>query len=91
MSDDFFDTVNGIAAESRVAAEEANAAADLLEREAARISKALDLGDKLAAFVVERAQSETLSTHVEISFEPDAAAMIANMADAYQRARNANP
>lgn len=56
----------------------------------ARLSRtALQQADALAAYIVEHLLAEELSTHVEFSFAPEHAAMIANMAERYQRARTA--
>lgn len=76
-----------LASEARDAAQEAQCAAADLEAEGRRINEALKRADALAAYIVEHAQAEELSTHVEISFEPHHAAMIANMAEVYRTAR----
>ena len=84
---DFEATMKELTTSALSAADEVRKAGDELAAEGEKIRESLKRADALAAYIVEHAQSETLSTHVEISFEPHAAAMIANMADAYRQVR----
>lgn len=63
------------------------AAGERLEAEGRAINACLKHADNLVAYILEHAQSEELSTHIEISFEPHHANMIANMAEHYRRLR----
>lgn len=57
------------------------------DAEVTRAQQAFAKADALATYILDNLQSEELSTHVEFSFEPNAAAMIANMAEGYRAAR----
>lgn len=73
--------------QAKQASTDAAEAGAALEAEGRKIQESLKRADALAAFIIEHALSETLSTHVEISFEPHTAAMIASMAEAYRKGR----
>ena len=87
MTDTTNPSLDEILADMRAGADASDAAAADLEAEGKRITLALSRADALVAYILENAQSEELSTHIEISFEPSAAAMIANMAESYRSAR----